>query len=440
MGSQRGATTAILGGGVTGLAAAMTSGLPVFEASLGPGGICASYYVRPGSSERLPRPSEDDEAYRFEVGGGHWIFGGDPDVLARLTQLAPMRSYVRSSAVHLREPEMLVPYPLQDHLDALPVAIGARAIKEMLATDSGAQASPTMAGWLEATFGPTLGQLFFLPFHERYTAGLVHEIAPQDPDKSPIDRRALTHGAAERTRAVGYNPTYLYPVEGLDSLIRAMAAGTDVHHGMRLVRIDGARGQLEFANGATVPYERVLSTLPLDQVLAMAGLSVGPVDPSTAVVVINIGAERGARCPEEHWVYEPHSTSGFHRVGIYSNVDASFLPAAARHAGDRVAIYVEHSRRRSAIPGPDEQHDLAAATVAELQAMGTIGETEVVDPTVVPVAYTWSSPGSPWRARALAALADIGVDQIGRYGRWRFQGIADSVRDGWAAGSEARTR
>ena len=40
--------TIILGGGMTGLAAGMTSGGPVYEASNAPGGICSSYYVRPG--------------------------------------------------------------------------------------------------------------------------------------------------------------------------------------------------------------------------------------------------------------------------------------------------------------------------------------------------------------------------------------------------------
>src|SRR5690606_14021821 len=46
----------ILGGGVTGLAAGITAGLPVLEAAAQPGGICSSYYVRPGSETRLPEP------------------------------------------------------------------------------------------------------------------------------------------------------------------------------------------------------------------------------------------------------------------------------------------------------------------------------------------------------------------------------------------------
>ena len=68
----------VLGAGVSGLAVGMVSGAPVFEGADGPGGLCSSYYVRPDGSEKLDRAPPDGEAYRFEQGGGHWIFGGDP--------------------------------------------------------------------------------------------------------------------------------------------------------------------------------------------------------------------------------------------------------------------------------------------------------------------------------------------------------------------------
>ena len=72
----------ILGAGMTGLSAGFASGLPIYEAAEAPGGICSSYYVRPREKERLFEVPADAEAYRFEIGGGHWIFGGDPGCVA----------------------------------------------------------------------------------------------------------------------------------------------------------------------------------------------------------------------------------------------------------------------------------------------------------------------------------------------------------------------
>ena len=77
--------------------------------------------------------------------------------------------------------------------------------------------------------------------------------------------------------------------------------------------------------------------------------------------------------------------------------------------------------------------------VQELQEWGYIGEAEVVDPTWIDVAYTWSLPGSDWKRRAMRQLQEHEIHPLGRYGRWIFQGIADSIRDGFAAGAASTT-
>ena len=298
----------VLGAGVSGLAVGMASGAPVFEAAAGPGGLCSSYYVRPGGAERLARPPTDAEAYRFEVGGGHWIFGGDPEVLARL-----------------------------------------------------------------------------------------------------------------------------------DALVHAMADACDVRYGHRAVAIDPVAREVGFDDGSSAGYTELVSTLPLVDMVRLAGLTVeGEPDPHTSVLVLNIGAERGPCHPDQHWIYQPHSASGHHRIGFCSNVDESFLPSSARRAHDRSAVYVERAYRGGDVPTAAEQSVFTDAVVAELQSSGYLGAVDVVDPTWIDVAYTWSWPRSTWRARALDALAAHGIHQVGRFARWSFQGIADSVKEGLQAGTARR--
>ena len=50
-------------------------------------------------------------------------------------------------------------------------------------------------------FGPTLCELFFEPFHRRYTAGLCDSIAPQDAYKSPTDPKQVLQGARAEEQA-----------------------------------------------------------------------------------------------------------------------------------------------------------------------------------------------------------------------------------------------
>jgi protoporphyrinogen oxidase len=422
---------------MTGLAAGWASGLPVYEAEKAPGGICSSYYVRPGSHERLQQPPNDGEAYRFEIGGGHWIFGGDPAVLRFIRRIAPVKSYERRSSVYFPDQNLYVPYPLQNNLRCLPEAARLKALTEMLTAPPGRP--QTTADWLTQNFGPTLTEMFFGPFHDLYTAGMWKQIAPQDGYKSPVDRALVIRGALEAPDPVGYNTTYIYPRLGLNTLAAQIAAQCDIQYGKRVVRIDLERKQVSFDDGSTAPYGQLISTLPLNKMLEMTGVRIHEEsDPYTSVLVLNIGATRGPRCPEDHWIYVPRSTAGFHRVGLYSNVDSSFLPKSSQAARDRVSIYVEKAYPGGKRPSTEAAAECSEATVKELRQWGFIGSAEVVDPTWIDVAYTWSLPGSKWRAAALKALDECDVIMVGRYARWIFQGIADSIRDGFYVGASTR--
>jgi hypothetical protein len=76
--------------------------------------------------------------------------------------------------------------------------------------------------------------------------------------------------------------------------------------------------------------------------------------------------------------------------------------------------------------------------IAELQQSGLIDKVEAVDPTWVDVAYTWRRPSSDWVSRATAACQECGVEPAGRFGRWSFQGIAASLKEGLLLGSVLR--
>jgi len=424
----------ILGAGVSGLAAAQASGLRAYEAEAAPGGICRSYYVRPGAEESLPARPSDGDAYRFEAGGGHWIFGGDPAVATFLCACAPMKSYRRRSAVYFPESGRLVPYPLQYHLSHLEPALAARALAEI--RHSRLLACDRLSEWLEQTFGPTLTELFFAPFHAAYTAGWWTRVAPQDAFKSPLDLAQVERGARGDAVPAGYNQTFLYPESGLDALVSGLARDCRLACGRRVAGIDLAQREVAFADGGGARFERLLSTLPLDRMMAITGLDVDTEAwPCTSVLTLNVGALRGPRCPDAHWIYLPRTQSGFFRAGFYNHVEPHFLPAGRP---DRVSLYIERAFRSGERPGPAETAAYARAAVAELQSWGMIGEPDVVSPTWVETAYTWSLPGSPWRSRALARLREHGISMTGRYGLWRFQGIAESVRDGLCAGAAFR--
>lgn len=431
----------IIGGGVTGLGTGLASGLPVYEMAETPGGICASYYLVPGSRERLCRAPRDGEAYRFEIGGGHWLWGGDPLILRFIQAVTPFKSYSRKAAVFLPGQGISVPYPIQNHLSYLGSGVARQALCEMLNPEPDNHSAGTMADWLRASFGSTLCQLFFDPFHELYTAGLWQRLAPQDESKSPVNFSMAIEGAFNHVaHSAGYNINFLYPADGLNTLAQRMAERCDIHYDHRIVQIDVKEKAILFAGGRALPYKTLLCTLPLNTALRMAGLSVSSnPDPYTSVLVFNIGAVKGARCPNEHWLYVPGSKARFHRVGFYSNVDSSFLPASHREKGTRTSIYVEKAYLGGQRPSDEEISVLTKTVTKELQDWGWIEDVEVIDTTWVETAYTWVWPNSQWRQEATRSLQEHHIYQLGRYGRWAAkvtdQGIAHSIRDGMLAGA-----
>ena len=419
---------AILGAGMTGLSAGYTAGTPIYEAQQTPGGICASYYADSVGNEFASRAEE--ESYRFEVGGGHWIFGSDDIILNFIDSLSAAKKYKRRSAVYFRDMDLYVPYPLQNHLSYLPSEIREKVLIEIKG-DSRKMIS-TLSDWLESSFGKTLCELFFFPFHGLYTAGLYTQVAPQDSFKTPIDKSLIAKGAREETSTVGYNAAFVYPEKGFDDLIGKMAEKCKIEFNNKVVKIDPNSKEVFFEDGRSVRYDKIISTLPLNRMTEMAGMDAGKQDPHTSVLVMNIGALKGKKCPDYHWVYIPKSRSGFHRVGFYSNVDRSFLPLSSRIIGDRVSIYVEKGYKAGNKPSQEMIEKMGENIVAELKEWGFIESVEVLSPTWIDVAYTWEYPDSQWKKRAIDKLTEMDIYQVGRYAKWRFQGITESIKDGLA--------
>jgi hypothetical protein len=98
-------------------------------------------------------------------------------------------------------------------------------------------------------------------------------------------------------------------------------------------------------------------------------------------------------------------------------------------------VYVEKAYSSGCEPSALETQRLCEMVVEELRSWGWISDVEVIDPTWIDVAYTYSWPNSGWIQNMVQRLQEKNVYQVGRYARWICQGVADSIRDGLLAGS-----
>jgi len=367
--------TVILGAGMTGLAAGIKTGALIYEASDKPGGICRSYY---------------QGGYRFENGGGHWIFGADDDIMPFIQKYCSINEHSRDAGIYFNQ---IFPYPIQN-IKNLKETYCANSFKE----------------WLQIRFGDTLCGMFFWPFNKKYTAGFYDDVLQDDPAKSPRN-------------GTGYNDTFVYPQGGLDAMVDKMAEKQNIHYSKKAIKIDSEGRVVTFSDGEVVHYDRLISTIPLKQTLKLMGKYENDL-PHTSVLVLNIGAERGPRCPKEHWLYIPDPATPFYRVGFYSNVDPSFAPAG------KVGLYVE--RAFDGYADPADHYSYAREVIQTLTDWGWIKYADVINASWIPYGYTWLKSGSR-REEKLAYLKSVGIDSIGRYGAWRFCGISESILQGLSA-------
>lgn len=368
--------TIILGAGITGLVAGYESGAEIYEATDRVGGICRSYEMN---------------GYRFDNGGGHWIFNVDK-VRPFLDDHCNLRDYKRNAGVYFNK---IMPYPIQGVINT-PNNIVDGSMKE----------------WMLNKFGNDMCKMFFFPFNERYTDGLYNSVIQDDEYKSPT------------AKDDGYNTKFSYPKDGLDLLVEDIAADCLIHYKKKAINISAEHKTIWFDDGESVKYDRIISTIPLNQLLKLCGYANGYF-PYTSTYVLNIGATKGINCPEEHWLYVPFSKSGFYRVGFYSNVDKMFAPEG------NVSIYVE---RAYTGVSTDIGRTYVDDVIAELKSWGWIDRVDALDSNWIECGYTWLW-NSTNRHDYLDMLADNDIISTGRYGKWKFQGISDSIMDGIKWGS-----
>lgn len=105
-----------------------------------------------------------------------------------------------------------------------------------------------------------------------YTAGLFGKIAPQDTFKSPVNSIDIQRGATEANNSVGYNKTFIYPVKGLDELIRVMVNNCSIEFNKKIVQINVKEKTVTFSDSERRKYKRLISTLPLNKMLDFTGI------------------------------------------------------------------------------------------------------------------------------------------------------------------------
>lgn len=427
----------VIGAGLAGLSTAyhlQDRPCRVVEKDAEPGGLCRSYQV--GS-------------FTFDY-TGHLLHFRQPAVQELVERLLPgqlerhhRRAYIYSYGTYTE-------YPYQVNTHGLPPEVVRDCLLGFIATlmapPSGRKSDEqSFKQWILENLGEGFARHFMVPFNEKLwqvpleelTADWVSWLVPK-PDLTDVINGAL----GIKTKAFGYNPSFLYPRRGgIGVLPRAFVAGVkDIVYGSELVEVDTARRRAVFRDGRVEFYDTLVSTIPVPELVRRC-TDLPPAIREAAdglrfvsVYNVNLGVAR-ERVSDKHWIYFPERAFPFYRAGFPMNFSPALGPAGSS------SLYVEVSHRPEVVTDASElvrQIRLALERASILRPDDEIVATDVKDIRYAYVLF------DRHRARALPAilteLESRGIHSIGRYGRWEHTSMEDAIAQGKQLAERLRSR
>jgi protoporphyrinogen oxidase len=229
--------------------------------------------------------------------------------------------------------------------------------------------------------------------------------------------------------AWGPNATFRFPLHGGTGAIwRAtyerlppgrVLLGTCVRH------LDLGAHELELKGGLRVPYDAVISTMPLDRLLQsvpgradLHNLSREFVHSSSHIVGIGVHGQPPPDLQTKCWMYFPEDHAPFYRVTVFSN----YSPNNVARPGEQWSLMAEVSESRDK---PVDHGGLVDEVVHSLKTCKLLRESDqIVSRWHRRLEYGYPTP---WLGRdavleqAEALLREHDVFSRGRFGAWKYE-------------------
>ena len=417
----------ILGGGLAGVSAAyhLIEHDPIlFEKDSAIGGLCRSF---------------TQDGFTFDC-TGHLIHLKNPYTKELLAKILPdaFHTHERLAAIHSKS--ITTPYPFQANTYGLPP----ETVKEcVIGFEESTRASNNGApknfhDWVVRTFGTGIAKHFMLPYNEKFWKQDLHTITSDWVSWSipkPTLEEVVNGALGLTNKGMGYNPKFIYPkTGGIDCLPQALARPVSrIQTNESVESIDAKRKCIRTASGREEPYDFLISTLPLPAVFGMLRDTADSLVAKArklhaiSVLTINLGIDRPG-VSDQHWIYFPEDQYVFSRVGFPMNFSRAVAPDGTS------SMYIEITHRTHEKLNVDE---MVERSVRDLQKCGILHDGDrVLTRHLLDIRFAYVVFDEHRQAH-LQDLVDYlesrDIFTAGRYGRWDYYSMEDSILSGKSA-------
>jgi protoporphyrinogen oxidase len=339
-------------------------------------------------------------------------------------------------------------HPVQLHLHGLPEDVIVKVIADFVE-----QRQPperpirNYADWLLSSFGRTFAELFPMQYTRKYHLTTADNMSTDwlgpriyRPSLEEVLRGALSPSSAH----VHYITHFRYPTDGgFVSYLRKFVPLGRLLFNHELVSVDPRARELRFSNGAVAPYDALVSSVPLpDLVRMIAGVPQDVLDASrrlacSTCVLVNVGVDR-KDLSDAHITYFYDEDMCFTRLGFPHMLSATNAPAGT---GSIQAELYFSDKYKPLTGSPDDWID---PVITDLRRAGVLREDDhIVFSSAMLVRYA-NIIFDLDRAAALSTvhgyLDDLGIAYCGRYGEWGYLWTDESFKSGENAAQKVLDR
>lgn len=424
----------------------MSDGMRVVIIGAGPTGLSAAWRLAEhghddwvvcdtaNAAGGLASSVVDDAGFTWDL-GGHVLFS-HYRYFDRLMDEALGDQWVeheREAWVWIRD--RWIPYPFQNNIWRLPPADLVRCLEGLVDVHRGLNGTPpaNFAEWLQRAFGQGLCDTFMFPYNFK-----VWAYDPSTMGTGWMGERVATVDLARVLRNLvlqrddvswGPNATFRFPLHGgTGSIWRAIAARLPeerIRYGRQVLAIATAAKRVRFGDGSAERYDRLISSMPLDQLLRT--LTDRPdltahadrfVHSSSHIVGVGFEGSPPADLTTKCWLYFSEPETPFYRVTVFSN----YSPNNVARPGEQWSLMAEVSESAAK---PVDASRIVADVIAGFKRVGFITDATQIASTWhrrLPYGYP-----TPWLERDAVLdvvgpeLEALGIWSRGRFGAWRYE-------------------
>jgi protoporphyrinogen oxidase len=425
------------------------TGMAGFGAShaLREAGIRPVVYDKAGHFGGHTSSFRDPQGFIFDL-GPHISFTKDP----RIQELFARYVGDRYEAVQVKLDNYWqgrrLTHPVQLHLNGLPHDLIIEIITDFVKEhDAGERPIRNYEDWLVASYGRKFAEMFPMTYGRKYHLTTASNMSTEwlGPRMYRPSLQELLRGAlAPWDPEVHYITNFRYPTEGgFMSYMKSFPELAELKLNHEVVGVEPRQQLVRFANGTTVRYDALVSSIALPDLLPMvAGAPKDVVDASqrlacSTCVLVNVGVNR-ADLSEAQITYVYDEDIAFTRLSFPHMLSPRNVPDGC--GSIQAEVYFSSKYK----PLQQSPESLVDVVIADLRRTGILHERDEILTRHASVVKHANVIFDLERAAALEVvhgyLDDVGISYCGRYGDWGYMWTDESFISGERAANAALAR